>query len=457
MINWLEEANKNREEIIKTLVEWVKINSVYDETTITEEHPFGKGVNDALEFIIETAKKDGFETVNDDGYALHIDHGHGEEIVGILGHYDVVPEGEGWSYPPFSGAIVDNKIYGRGTQDDKGPVIASYFATKIIKDMGLDLSKKIRIILGGNEERDWKCVDHYFKKYPRPNIGFTPDGDFPLVYGEKEIRIMQFNGVYQCEQILELTGGSAANSVAEYAKAVVAKKDSNIIQAFETFLENNKITGKSSIFGDNIEFIVNGISAHGSTPEKGVNAIVYLLKFLAENTDNKMIKYFANSFAKYDGSGLDIAYTDNKMGSLTLNVGIVNYVAGQYSFTLDIRHPLDVDTEELVNKLNSNGTNNAWPSDVKELGKKKGLYLDLESPLIKTLTKAYVDHTNDTTTKPYVIGGGTYARATDNIVCFGMLFPKSKNAMHQLDEAVDIDELILATAIYAQAIYDLAK
>ena len=166
-MQWLQEAEKRKDEMVQSLCQWLKINSVYDSTTVGEGAPFGRGVKEALEYIVDLAEKDGFAAVNDEGYACHIDYGQGDKIVGILGHVDLVPEGDGWKYPPYSATVADGRIYSRGTQDDKGPMMAAYFAVKIIRDLGLPISKKIRLILGGNEERDWLCVDHYFKKYPR--------------------------------------------------------------------------------------------------------------------------------------------------------------------------------------------------------------------------------------------------------------------------------------------------
>lgn len=457
MINWKEEAKKRQDEMVEVLSHWLQNNSVYDPDTIQEGAPFGKGVKEAFDYILALANKDGFESVNDEGYACHIDYGTGETIVGILGHVDVVPEGEGWSFPPFSGKVANGHIYGRGSQDDKGPIIASYFALKIIKDLGLPISKKVRMILGGNEEREWKCVDHYFKKYPKPDFGFTPDGDFPLVYAEKEIQMYEFTGEYSDESVLSFHAGTAANSVPDHAVAVVTLPIETLKTPFEKFLQDNKLEGSIAEKDGQVQLDMRGISAHGSTPEVGVNAAVYLLKFLQENTSNKMIAHFADVFSDYNGKGMNIYFDSEKMGKLTANLGVVNFENSAYSFVLDTRYPMEINRDEMRKNILEKTTNLPWTSQMKDAGFKRGIYLDLESDLIKTLHKAYMDQTGDTETKPYAIGGGTYARATDNLACFGMSFPHSKSLFHQKDEAVNIEELVLATAIYAQAIYDLAK
>jgi len=458
MINWLEEAKKRQEEMVHTLSLWLQNNSVYDPDTISEGAPFGKGVKEAFDFILSLAAKDGFETVNDEGYVCHIDYGTGDTLVGILGHVDVVPEGDGWTYPPFSGKIVDGYIHGRGSQDDKGPIIASYFALKILKDLNLPINKKIRMILGGNEERDWKCVEHYFKSYPKPDLGFTPDGDFPLVYAEKEINMYEFGGTYPDETIISFHAGTAANSVPDHAEAVLNIDMANIKAAFEKYLKDNHLEGTIAEKEGNVHLEIKGVSAHGSQPEEGVNAAAYLLNFVDQCTDNAMIAHFTKVFADYRGENLGVAFSGDKMGALTSNLGLVTYDNGKYKFVVDMRCPMEVDFDAMEKTLERAATDVTWEDAyLKRIGHKKGIYLDLESELITTLHKAYLDLTNDTATKPAAIGGGTFARAADNIVCFGMSFPYSNVLYHQKDEAVSIDELVLATAIYAQALYDLTR
>lgn len=456
MIQWLEEVKKYEQELVQLICGWVKVPSVYDESTIQANAPFGKGVADAFDFILKQADKDQFKNVNDEGYACHIEYGEGDVIVGVLGHADVVPEGDGWTNPPFSGLVQDGKIYGRGTQDDKGPIISSYIAMKIIRDLGLPISKKIRIIIGGNEERDWQCVDHYFKKYPKPDLGFTPDGSFPLVYAEKVISVYECKGVYKNDVVVTFKGGNAANSVIDHASAQVKLAKAEIESAFNTFLQSENLVGSLSE-DEYTTIIIEGVSAHGSTPEVGVNAGIYLLKFLSQITNNEMIQHFSKVLACSDGSGLNIKYQDDKMGALTMNVGIMEYIDGNYRFVLDTRYPMAVNREAMHQAIEQTTCLEKYQGTCDQISFKEGIYLDLKSNLIQTLYKAYTDQTQDFESKPIVMGGGTYARAANNLVCFGMLLPNAEELFHQKDEAVKIQDVLLATAIYAQALYELAK
>ena len=175
----------HKKEIIQKTQELIAIPSVITDSS-NPLHPFGEPINDALEYMLKLGKNLGFRTKNLDGYCGYIEFGKGKELIGIIGHLDVVPEGEHWTYPPFSATISDNKIYGRGAIDDKGPVISSLYAMKAVMDT-CQLHKRVRLILGLNEENDWKCINYYKKQEESPSIGFSPDADFPCIYSEKSI------------------------------------------------------------------------------------------------------------------------------------------------------------------------------------------------------------------------------------------------------------------------------
>ena len=122
--------------------------------------PFGKDANDALLYALNLGEKLGFRAKNIDGYCGYIEFGEGPNLLGIIGHLDVVPSSDGWDTDPFNATIKNGKIFGRGAIDDKGPVIASLYAMKTIKD-NLKINSRVRLILGINEEKSWKCIKHY--------------------------------------------------------------------------------------------------------------------------------------------------------------------------------------------------------------------------------------------------------------------------------------------------------
>ncbi|WP_026071967.1 M20/M25/M40 family metallo-hydrolase [Vaccinium witches'-broom phytoplasma] len=146
MFDFKKEVLKRKDIIVKTLQDLLRIENKLE--TFKPENkgaPFGQKLKEALYFMLNLGQKDGFKTLNVDGYAGHIEYGNQTDWVGIIGHLDVVPAGNHWSYPPYEAKIVDGKIYARGSQDNKGPVIASYFALRILKELNVPLKKKSEI------------------------------------------------------------------------------------------------------------------------------------------------------------------------------------------------------------------------------------------------------------------------------------------------------------------------
>lgn len=463
-MNWQNEVFKRKEELINDTQSFLKIKSVLDEETKSKEAPFGRGINEALQFLLQKAEQDGFKTKNLDGYAAHIEMGEGEEIVGILCHIDVVPEGDGWTRPPFGAEIHDGKIYARGAMDDKGPTMSTYYAMKIVKELGLVLNKRVRMIIGTDEESDWRCVDHYFKHEEMPTVGFAPDADFPIIHAEKgiidakiELSLPSQNG--KSNQLQQFESGRRFNMVPDFAKATIANVESvhTFIEAFNNFLTKEELKGNVQQSNQTLTFELEGISAHAMEPNNGKNAGVYLAAFLANmDLDPKgarFVQWIDNMFSHDTrGNQLGIACRDDISGELTVNVGIIRYSAHQENeIGINIRYPVTVKGEEIERKLRA-----LEEGDVIHYSNSNPHYVNEAHPLIETLSRVYEEQTGEKT-KLISIGGGTYARALEAGVAFGPLFPGREDVVHQKDEYIIIDDLLKATAIYAQAIYELAK
>ena len=258
---------------IKTLQNWIKIKSV--KASPEKDMPFGKGVYDSLALALSDGEKLGFKTVNYDNYIGEIVFGDGDDKNGlaILCHLDVVPEGEHsfWNYPPYEGVIDNGAIYGRGVIDDKGPAVLCLYALKELKDSGFKPSKKIKLILGCDEESGWDCIEHYTKVAVMPDVGFTPDGDFPVIYAEKGLIPFKYYHL-KSENIIQIKGGDRVNVVCDKASVTIKNYSEQTVKLAESF--GGKMLDNS--------FVFEGRTAHGSTPENGDNAIKKLLKFLVE-------------------------------------------------------------------------------------------------------------------------------------------------------------------------------
>lgn len=444
-----------KKDIVTSTQEIIKIDSVKGEAKLNA--PFGQGVSDCLHYALNLCEEFGFKTKNVDNYAGYAEIGEGEELIGILVHLDVVPEGDNWTYPPFGGEIHDNKIYGRGTIDDKGPAISCIYAMKAIKDSGIKLNKRIRIIFGTDEESGWEGINYYLEREETPTVAFTPDADFPAIHGEKGILIFDLiKKINRNSQILKITGGNRPNMVPDYAEAHI--RDLHVDKVYEYGVKN-KI--KVEATKDNDITIVKffGVSAHGSMPESGENAISKLIIFLSELDMNdemgKFIQFYRDSIGmEYYGQSMGCGFEDDQSGKLIFNVGVIDTTDDEIKVSVNIRFPVTYKKEQVYEGMKE--ITNPYEIDIVESDYMAPIYMPKDHPLITKLMKVYKEETGDQR-DAITIGGGTYARSMDNAVAFGALFPGQEELAHQKDEYIGIDELIKMTIIYAKALRELLK
>ncbi|UOY94344.1 dipeptidase PepV [Ectobacillus sp. JY-23] len=457
-INWIQEVEKRKDALLTDTQNFLRIKSVLNMEEATAGAPFGTGVAEALSFMLNKGEADGFVAKNVDGYAGHLEMGEGQELIGILCHVDVVPEGDGWTSDPYGADIRDGNIYARGAIDDKGPTIAAYYAMKIVKELELPLQKRVRMILGADEESEWRCVDHYFKKEEMPTMGFAPDADFPIINAEKGISAVHITMKPHVSKggtvLQEFTSGRRLNMVPDYARAVLlSERAGEIAEQFASY-------GNAAVQGQQVTLEMKGISAHGSTPEKGENAGMLLAAFLQKQELDEggtaFVSFAMEAFQDDTrGKRLGVAYADDITGDLTINVGTMSYQAQEGgAFGLNIRYPVTTDVDKMVSKIALYAEKRGFKA--KQTSNSKPHHVAKEHMLIQTLQRVYEEQTGERA-ELLAIGGGTYARSLQAGVAFGPLFPGKEDLAHQKDEYIEIEDLVKATAIYAQAIYELAK
>ena len=464
----LKNIDDNREDLIKSLQKLISFKSVAIDTE--GEAPFGEEVDRAYRYMLSFAENEGFETVDADGYGGHIEfRGKGNETVGIAGHIDVVPEGKEWDYDPFGGTIEDGRIYGRGAVDDKGPVIASFYAMKALKDAGYVPEKNIRLILGLDEETNWKGMYYYLDKCGQPDTGFTPDGGFPVIHGEKGIIVFDIVGKLSKNtneglRLTSLKGGHAHNMVADYARAVVFSQDKDEYNWIREIADNMRKEKGYRISvrqaGKSLEIVTEGKSAHGARPYLGQNAIPILMELLGKlnfaNDDyNDFISFF-NEHIGYEinGESLGVGLEDEVSGKLTLNVGTINLEKDSITVNVDIRYPVTAKAGQVYSGMED--VLNKYNLGIIKIAHNRPIYKPADDPLITTLMDIYRKYF-ERDDEPLVIGGGTYARAVNNIVAFGPGLPGSREVGHQKNEFIEIDELMTMAKAYTEAIYELSK
>ena len=389
-----------------------------------ENAPFGAEVKAALDLFLEIVARMGFTAVNHDNHIGELTCGEGEEF-GIIGHLDVVPAGDGWHTDPYTLTLKDGKYYGRGTTDDKGPTLLCLYALKELKDGGAKFNKKVRFFVGCNEESGWADVEHYKKNGGTfPKWGFSPDGDFPVVYAEKGPNRVVFHLPY-AGKFKNLSGGTVVNAVCAYACAN-GPTDPALLQK-----HGLKATG------DKIESF--GKSAHGSMPELGKNAILPLLRYMADCGENvgALIDIFE------DKAG--ITAQGNETGMATISPDLVSQTDGEIVLTADFRVPARMKAEDffpIFDKMN-----------VKyEFFKNRDpLYVPKDSETVQKLMKAYNEATGQNL-RPISQRGATFASVFECGTAFGPEFPGEESSIHQPDEFIKDSDIDLMYDIYFKGI-----
>lgn len=437
-------------ELLNRLGKLVSINS--EQGKEEADAPFGQGPKKALETALEMLKEDGLKTVNLDNYIGYGEMGEGEQLIAIVGHLDVVParKEDGWNSDPYTMIEKDGIVYGRGVSDDKGGVVASMIALKIIKDMGVPLNKRIRLIMGCNEETGSQCLQYYVDHDEQPDYGFTPDGDFPCINGEKGM----MSAYYESKKtgIRDIQGGTAGNIVCSNCYVVV-DKCSFSKKKLEDYFNNNNIEFEIEDIGETIKITVQGVAAHASMPTLGVNAISYLLTGLKDaGYQDPFVEFYCSRIGlNTNGEGMGLNLKD-EYSDLTLNCGYIHMNDGVIKGNIDVRFPITMSGKQITKAcekyLEDDGGKIVINHTVDPL------YYSVDSPLVESLWDAYREVTGDER-EPMIIGGGTYAKGINNTIAFGCAFPDKDYKIHNANEWCPIEDLTRQVEIYVAGILKL--
>ena len=441
------------DEMIDTLQKWIRVPSVKGEAA--PGAPFGKEVRSMLDMALADCEQMGFKTQNFDGYIAHADLGEGsdEDALAILAHLDVVPEGDGWKYPPYGAVIENGRMDGRGTSDDKGPAVAALYAMKAVKDAGIPLRHKVRLILGCDEESGWEDIAHYNKVATMPRMGFSPDASYPIINIEKGICRLELHGVLSNEglQVIAFNNGERPNVIPGRASALVAGDAATVAQA-EAVAKKLDIPAEVQLTDKGVSITVTGISGHAAYPETARNANGEMLLLLRELGVQGDLCLLADKIGlDYKGEGLEISVSDGISGYLTCNLGIIRAGEGGVYATLDIRYPVMTNPDMIIKNVSASLP--GMRVDAMEV--KEPHHVPAGSELVQKLLDAYHEVTGYERKCLYT-GGGTYARSLQEGVAFGASFPQDEDLAHQANEYADIEGLYKNIKIFALAIVKLA-
>lgn len=436
----------------------VRIASVEDDPA--PNAPFGKAVREALDLALELGEGAGMRTKDVDGYAGFAEFGDGERMIASFGHLDVVPVGPGWKHEPFGAEIDGEYLYGRGSLDDKGPTIASFYAARALMETCPDLGVRVRCVFGCNEESGMKCAEHYSKTEEAPSLGIAPDSGWPLYHGEKGIvnLLVEAKISESGFRLLRLEGGQRPNIVIDRCEASVrvsADAKAEVEDALTCAWDRN--VAWNWIDSETLSVDAHGKAAHGSFPHGGDSAAIRALRFLRECAPLSAQGFYKDLFemAHIGGAGLGIAGADEPSKDLTCNLGVVSTEADALRLLFNVRYPVTWSGDMLRRRCEAHLKELEGEFRLADMNDSPPLYFPLEHPLVKAICEAYREETGDDK-EPGVMGGGTYARMFPNTVSIGTGWDGDGRA-HETDERLKVENLFRMSRIYAHILYRMAR
>lgn len=422
-----------------------------------EEMPYGKACRDVLEEALAMGRKCGFQSFNHEnrcGTLLWPGEISGE--VGIFGHLDVVPEGPGWKYRPYQLTLENGFLIGRGCADNKGSLTSVFYALRYLKEHGYQPKHSIRLYMGCSEERSMEDLEYYVEHYPLPLCSIVADSVFPVCYGEKGILEIQASAELESRVLKDFHAGIASNSIPALAECILETRDKSKLEKLKSRKDVQVTKAGDGLF----HITVHGIAAHAAFPEGSESAEVKLADILLKSevldpAGEKLMRSVCCLFGDYYGEGLGVPYEDDVSGKLTHIGGMVSVKENKICQDINIRYNIKADYDLLLENIRMTLKENGFHID--SLRNSAPTYTDPESPMVRLLSEIVEKYYPGQ--KPFVMGGGTYARKLRNAVGFG---PGNPNALkpfgtergggHQPDECIELKELLTAMEIYIEAI-----
>ena len=444
---------ENKPELIETLQRWIAVPSIKSAAAVNA--PFGGQVAKALDMALADATAMGFDTRNFDYFAGDVRMGPiGVDPLAILVHLDVVPVGDGWTVDPFGGMVESDRVYGRGTSDDKGPAVSALYAMKALKLAGVPLKREVRLIVGCDEESGWEDIAYYKAHCDMPRSGFSPDASYPLINTEKGLLAMELRAKPAADglKVIRFHVGERHNVVPGSATALIAG-DAELCDHINRLAREMTLDVEAKPAEGGLLLTATGVNGHAAYPESARNAIGEMLLMLRALGVTGALKTLADTIGlEYDGLSLGVGCSDKTSGPLTCNMGVIRYDESGLYAELDFRFPLLANGQRIVETVKA-ALGEEFETRVVVM--KQPHHVAPNNPLVVALLNAYHEETG----RPrecIATGGGTYARSLQEGVAFGASFPEDEDLAHQANEYMSVDSLMQNTRIIARAIVMLA-
>lgn len=427
--------------------------------------PYGAGPAAALAEALDIARDYGFTIKNYDNYVGTIDLGDGPACLDILAHLDVVPAGSGWQKTgPFEPLILDGRIYGRGTADDKGPAVAALYALRAVRETGIPLKGRARLILGTDEECGSSDIDHYYRQEAEAPMTFSPDAEFPVINIEKGRLQGEFKAAWQTDpglpHLVSIKGGVKFNVVPDAAEAVISGLGADsAAAAMASVADSTGLQFEAEETGDLLLIRARGKGAHAAMPDMGNNAITGLLTLLAslplaDQAGIRHLRALSRLLPHGDwlGRALGVAMSDDLSGPLTLSLNILEGDMNGLKGVFDCRAPICANDSNVRDIVAARFAEHDLELADHPMTPPHHVPADL--PFIQTLLRRYEEYSGKEG-RCLAIGGGTYVHNLQRGVAFGCADLAVDNHLHGADEFADIAQLVMSAQIFARVIIDL--
>ena len=465
---WIAE---HREELIREIQDAVRIPSVSRPDQAAPGAPFGPECRRMLDHMLARGAAYGFRTRNMDGWAGTISMGDESHAIGIVGHLDVVPVGDGWVYPPFAGTWLPehNALIGRGSDDNKGPAVAGLFLMRMIRDLGIPMRCGIRLYCGVSEENGMADMRHIRENGEKfPEVSLVPDAGFPVNYGQKG----HLNGTVQAGvdgNLLAFRSGSALNIIPDLAECEVAVSLPEAAAAAERLEESLRKTLELAEIPAGVRIRANGVSGHAAAPENSVNAIHLLCAALTgmgilTGSSREVIEALAELTADSWCESEEAAFADEISGKTTLVYSTADLADGLLTVGADCRYSISYDAAVLREKLDR-----AWEKRgfaEADISVSRPFYIPKDDPKVTALQQVYQELTGREDL-PYTMGGGTYSREVPDAISFGFgmpgmqhdlsFLPAGHGGAHGRDEVLWMDKIENGMKLYLGALLALDR
>ncbi|MCR4540203.1 dipeptidase [Pseudomonas sp. 18.1.10] len=421
-----------------------------------------------------------FRNVDNRVYEISLE-GASDEVVGIHAHADVVPvTPENWvlkdgtKLDPFKVTLIGDRMYGRGTEDDKNGIVVAMYAMKVIKEEKLPLARTFKLLVDTTEETSGDAIPYYFEHNPTPQYNLALDGGYPVVIAEKGYGTVMATfprrkGEGKGAEIIAMTGGMATNqipsaSVATFVSDKPAELAASLQKAGAEYAKNKggdfEVTAK--VVGKEVKLTVTGVSAHSSEPESGINPVARMLE-LIHSVDGKIAlkhnhitdaaRYASDNWGlDYLGGKLGVGFADDFMGPLTTSLTFVGLDDKAFKLAVNLRVPKGKSPEtlkkEIADKLS------AWDKQTKvkvdfTYSVAEPMYRNPEGEWVKALL-AVASENLGMEHKFGTSAGATSVHELPNGVQFGLARPEVKYTGHTDNEFKTVDQFLLDLQIVTE-------